>query len=173
MGIGKYHRYLPGKQTRLNDMYPHLLATHNLLRWIFLVFLLISLAQAYSGWLGNRPFTKLANTFKTLTVSTIHLQFILGLILYFVSPIVAEFLGDVGGSMKNKDLRFFGIEHVVMMLLAVVAVTIGSAKSKRQPTDTAKYKTIAIWFTIALLLVLVAVPSEFSPMNVRPNFRAF
>lgn len=154
-------------------MYPHLLATHNLLRWVFLVFILISLIQSYSGWLGNKPYTRLANTFKTLTVSTIHLQLIIGLILYFVSPLVAEFLGNVGGSMKNKELRFFGMEHVIMMLLAVVFVTIGSAKSKRQPTDTAKYKTVAIWFTIALLLILVAVPSEFSPMNVRPNFRGF
>lgn len=154
-------------------MYPHLLATHNLLRWVFLVFILISLIQSYSGWLGSKPYTKAANTFKTLTVSTIHLQLIIGLILYFVSPLVAEFLGDVGGSMKNKDLRFFGMEHAVMMLLAVVFITIGSAKSKRQPNDTAKYKTIAIWFTIALLLILVAVPSEFSPMNVRPNFRGF
>lgn len=154
-------------------MYPHLLATHNLLRWVFLVFILISLVQAYSGWLGNRPYTKIANLFKTLTVSTIHLQLIIGVILYFVSPLVAEFLGNMGGSMKNKDLRFFGMEHAVMMLLAVVCVTIGSAKSKRQPNDAAKYKTIAIWFTIALVLILVAVPSEFSPMNIRPNFRAF
>ncbi|MCD8538715.1 MAG: hypothetical protein LRY55_02360 [Leadbetterella sp.] len=154
-------------------MYPHLLATHNLLRWVFLVFILISLIQSYSGWLGNRPYTKIANTFKTLTVSTIHLQLIIGLILYFVSPIVAQFLGDVGGSMKNRDLRFFGIEHAIMMLLAVVFVTIGSAKSKRQATGTAKYKTLAIWFTLALVLILLAVPSEFSPMNIRPNFRSF
>jgi len=154
-------------------MYPLLLATHNLLRWVFVVFILISLIQSYSGWFGNKPYTKAAKTFKTLTVSTVHLQLVIGLILYFLSPIVAQFLGDVGGSMKDKDLRFFGMEHVIMMILAVVFVTIGSAKSKRQPTDTAKYKTVAIWFTIALLLILVAVPSEFSPMNVRPNFRGF
>ncbi len=154
-------------------MYPLLLTMHNLLRWVFLVFILISLIQSYSGWFGSKPYTKIANRFKTLTVSTVHLQLVIGLILYFLSPIVAQFLGDVGGSMKDKDLRFFGMEHVIMMILAVVFVTIGSAKSKRQPTDTAKYKTIAIWFTIALLLILVAVPSEFSPMNVRPNFRGF
>lgn len=154
-------------------MYPHLLATHNLLRWVFLVFILISLIQSYSGWFGNKPYTKAANTFKTLTVSTVHLQLIIGLILYFVSPLVAGFLDDMGGSMKNKDLRFYGMEHGIMMLLAVVFVTIGSAKSKRQLNDTAKYKTIAIWFTIALLLILVAAPSEFSPMNARPNFRGF
>lgn len=154
-------------------MYPLLLTAHNLLRWVFVVFILISLIQSYSGWFGNKPYTKAANTFKTLTVSTVHLQLIIGFILYFLSPIVTQFLGDMGGSMKDKDLRFFGMEHVIMMILAVVFVTIGSAKSKRQATDTAKYKTIAIWFTIALLLILIAVPSEFSPMNIRPNFRSF
>lgn len=154
-------------------MYPHLLATHNALRWVFLVFILISLIQSYSGWFGNKSYTKSAKLFKTLTVSTIHLQLIIGLILYFVSPLVAGFLDDVGGSMKSKELRFFGLEHALMMLLAVIFVTIGSAKSKRQLNDTAKYKTVAIWFTIALVLILVAVPSEFSPMNWRPNFRGF
>lgn len=154
-------------------MYPHLLATHNALRWIFLAFLLVSLIQSYSGWLGNKNYTKSANLFKTLTVSTIHLQFIIGLILYFVSPLVAGFLDDMGGSMKNNELRFFGLEHAIMMILAVVFVTIGSAKSKRQVSDTSKYKTVAIWFTIALVLILLAAPSEFSPMNWRPNFRGF
>lgn len=154
-------------------MYPHLLATHNALRWVFVVFILISLIQSYSGWFGNKNYTKSANLFKTLTVSTIHLQLVVGLILYFVSPLVSGFLDDMGASMKNKELRFFGLEHALLMLIAVVFVTIGSAKSKRQANDTAKYKTVAIWFTIALILILVAVPSEFSPMNWRPNFRGF
>ncbi len=102
-----------------------------------------------------------------------HLQLVIGLILYFVSPLVAGFLDNVGAGMKEKDLRFFGMEHFIMMLIAVVVITIGSAKSKRQSSDTAKYKTVAIWFTIALVLVLIAAPSEFSPMNYRPNFRGF
>jgi cytochrome c biogenesis factor len=154
-------------------MYPHLLATHNALRWAFLFFLVISLIQSYSGWFGNKSYTKSANTFKTLTVTTVHLQLLLGLVLYFVSPIVAGFLENVGAGMKEKDLRFFGMEHFIMMLIAVVAITVGSAKSKRQSNDTAKYKTVAIWFTIALVLVLLAAPSEFSPMSNRPNFRGF
>lgn len=154
-------------------MYPHLLATHNALRWVFLAFLLVSLVQSYSGWFGNKSYTKQANTIKTITVSLVHLQLIVGLILYFVSPLVAGFLENVGEGMKEKDLRFFGMEHFIMMVFAVIAITIGSAKSKRQANDTAKYKTIAIWFTVALLLILLAAPSEFSPMNYRPNFRSF
>lgn len=154
-------------------MYSFLLATHSILRWVFLVFILISLVQAYSGWFGNKPYTKGANTFKTLTVSTIHLQLIIGFVLYFVSPIVSSFLDNVGAGMKDSVSRYFGMEHMIMMLIAVVLITIGSAKSRRKTNDTEKYKTIAIWFTIALLIILITVPSSFSPMMERPNFRAF
>lgn len=154
-------------------MYPHLLATHSLLRWIFVVFILVSLIQSYSGWFGNKPYTKAAKTFKTLTVATVHLQIIVGLILYFVSPLVAGFLADVGGSMADKNLRFFGMEHAILMIVAAVLITIGSAKSKKKATSVEQYKTVAIFFTIALILILIAAPSEFSPMNYRPNFLSF
>lgn len=154
-------------------MHPHLLATHNLLRWVFLAVILISLIQAYTGWFGNKSYTKSADRFRLFTVITVHLQLVFGLLLYFVSPIVKEFLANPGASMKDSNLRFFGMEHLLMMLLVVVFVTIGSAKAKKKSSDVAKYKTLAIWFTIAIVLVLVAAPSTFSPMNLRPNFRGF
>lgn len=153
-------------------MLPHLLATHNLLRWVFLIFIVISLVQAYSGWFGNKSYTKSADRLRLFTVITAHLQLIFGLILYFVSPLVKSFLANPGASMKDANLRFYGMEHLLMMVIAIVLVTIGSAKSKNKP-DTARFKALAIWFTIALIIVLLAAPSQFSPMNYRPNFRGF
>jgi hypothetical protein len=148
-------------------MYPHLLATHNLFRWLVLIFLVLAIILAWRGWLGNKKFGAVDNRFKVFTVVFAHIQFVLGIVLYFVSPKVTAFLDNVGAGMKDKELRFAGMEHVLLMLIAVVCITIGSAKVKRKTTDTAKFKTMAIWFTIALLVILFAIPWNM------PHFRSF
>ncbi|MFD2918179.1 hypothetical protein ACFS6H_00580 [Terrimonas rubra] len=148
-------------------MYPHLLATHNVVRWLVLIFLVIAILLAWRGWLGNKKFGAVDNRFRVFTVIFTHIQFILGIVLYFVSPRVTAFLDNVGAGMKDKDLRFVGMEHALLMLISVVLITIGSSKTKRQATDKAKFKTMAIWFTIALLLILFAIPWSM------PHFRPF
>lgn len=148
-------------------MYPHLLATHNVVRWLVLIFLVVAILLAWRGWLGNKKFSSTDSRFRVFTVIFTHIQFILGIVLYFVSPRVTAFLDNVGAGMKDKDLRFVGMEHALLMLIAVVFITIGSAKSKRQATDKGKFKTMAIWFTVALLLILFAIPWSM------PHFRPF
>ncbi len=148
-------------------MYPHLLATHNVFRWLVLFTLLIAIIIAFSGWLGNKTYGKGAHKARVFTVIFAHVQLVLGLVLYFVSPQVTVFLDDVSAGMKDKALRFVGMEHGLMMLIAVIAITIGSAKVKRQTTDQGKYKTMAIWFAIALAVILYAIPWNM------PHFRPF
>jgi hypothetical protein len=65
------------------------------------------------------------------------------------------------------------MEHSLMMMVAIVIITIGSAKTKRRHTDTEKFKTMAIWFTVGLLIILISVPWTFSPLASRPYFRPF
>lgn len=72
-----------------------------------------------------------------------------------------------------RQIRFFGMEHITMMMIAITLITIGSAKAKRKTTDEAKFKTMAIWFSIALLLILSSIPWSFSPLTSRPLFRSF
>jgi len=65
------------------------------------------------------------------------------------------------------------MEHSVMMILAITIITLGSAKTKRKQSDKEKFKTMAIWFTIALLIILTSIPWKFSPLASRPYFRTF
>jgi NADH:ubiquinone oxidoreductase subunit 6 (subunit J) len=65
------------------------------------------------------------------------------------------------------------MEHITMMLIAIVLMTIGSAKSKRKATDKQRFKTLAIWFTIALVIIFASIPWQFSPLTSRPYFRWF
>lgn len=154
-------------------MYPVILALHSLVRWVVVITLLYAIFKAYNGWLSRKAYTKSDNTAKTLAVTFVHIELILGLILYFTSPIIEFFRNNFKEAVQQKDVRFLGMEHSVMMLIAVVLITIGSAKSKRKTTDAAKFKTLAIWFTIGLIIILVSIPWPFSPFASRPAFRPF
>ncbi|WP_183565921.1 hypothetical protein [Mucilaginibacter sp. SP1R1] len=154
-------------------MYPIILALHSLIRWFVLGSLLFAIYRAYSGWLLNKPFSKFDNTIRNVTVNIAHVQLVLGLWLYFISPIVNYFLHNFHRAVHERQIRFFGMEHVTMMLTAIILIEIGSAKAKRKTADAEKFKTMAIWFTVALLVILSSIPWSFSPLISRPLFRAF
>ena len=154
-------------------MYATLLAIHSLVRWLVLVSLLYSLYRAYRGWLGNKLFTKHDNFVRHTTATIAHIQLIFGLWLYFVSPLIDYFLHHYKEAVHQRGIRFFGMEHSVMMLVSIILITIGSAIAKRQPTDKQKFKTIAIWYCIALIIILINIPWPFSIFAARPYFRPF
>ncbi len=154
-------------------MYPSLLALHSLTRWLVLSSLLFAIFRGYRGWLSGKTYLKFDDVVRHVTATVAHVQLILGIWLYFISPIVAYFLHNFSTAVHERAIRFFGMEHVTMMLTGIIIITIGSAKAKRKKTDQEKFKTMAIWFTIALLIILSSVPWSFSPLISRPNFRPF
>ena len=154
-------------------MYTHLLALHSFFRWIVLAALLIAIIRSWQGWLGNKQYTKQDNILRNITASAAHIQLILGVWLYIISPVVGYFLSNFKDAVHDRQIRFFGMEHSIMMLLGIVIITIGSAKAKRKAADKDKFKTMAIWFTIGLLVILSSVPWGFSPLVSRPYFRGF
>ncbi len=72
-----------------------------------------------------------------------------------------------------REIRFFGMEHSLMMFVAVSVISVGSAKAKRKNTDRDKFKTMTIWFTIGLLIILSSIPWPFTGLVSRPYFRPF
>ena len=150
-------------------MYLLLLTLHSLFRWAVLAGLLLGLFRAYRGWLGHRPFTPFDDTVRHTSATVAHVQLSLGYTLYFVSPLVASF--HLRDAAHAPTALFFGLQHVALMTLAIAVLTAGSALAKRRATDPAKFRTMALWFTAALLLVFVAIPWPFSPWANRPYFR--
>lgn len=154
-------------------MYPTVLSFHSLVRWLVLISLLYAVYRAYSGWFGKKTFSRLDNAVRHWTATIAHIQLGAGILLYFSSPVIAYFLHNYSEAAHQREIRFFGMEHSLMMLVAITLVTIGSAKAKRKQTDREKFKTMAIWFSIALLIILISIPWPFSPMASRPFFRPF
>lgn len=150
-----------------------LLTLHSLLRWFVLISLLYAIYRSYKGWFAKSTFT--VQDSKVTRVATIiaHIQLLVGLILYAVSPVIHSLFSNFGDAVQQSSIRFYGMEHTIMMIIAIALITIGSVKSRREADDLRKFKTVAIWFTIALVIILVSIPWPFSPMDARPWFRIF
>ena len=136
-------------------MYSFLLALHSLIRWLVLSSLLFAIYRAYRGWFAAKPFAKYDENARYFTTLILHTQFIIGIALYFISPVVYYFLHHFNVAVHERQIRFFGMEHVTMMFVAIVVISIGSAKTKRKPSDAEKFRTMAIWFTIGLLIIFI------------------
>lgn len=130
-----------------------LVSAHSGLRWIALILLLFAIINAFTA----KDFQKKHRLINLFTMISFHTQLLLGLVLYFTSKKV-QF---VEGWMKNDIFRFFGMEHLLGMLLAIVAITIGHSKSKKATEAAAKFKAIKVWYVLALILVLAFIPWPF------------
>jgi hypothetical protein len=150
-----------------------LLVSHSAFRWLVLISIVVSIVRGFIGWKQNKPFTRTDNFIRHTTATVAHIQLLIGLSLYFISPLIKYFLSNFSTAVHERQIRFFGMEHSLMMLVGVTVLTIGSAKAKRRKTDTEKHKTVAIWYTVALLIILSSIPWAFSPLVSRPWVRWF
>ncbi|MDX2245947.1 MAG: hypothetical protein SF052_04165 [Bacteroidia bacterium] len=154
-------------------LYSIFLFTHSLFRWVVLAGLVYAIIVAFRGWRGDQAFTPSHNRLQKIVVRITEIQLLLGLVLYFISPVIKYFMDNFGEAVKDQATRFFGMEHISMMIIAVTIVSITSAVAKRKATDRQKFKAIAIGFTIGLVIILVMIPWPFSPMAARPFWRGW
>lgn len=149
---------------KIKAMYQGLLHAHSGLRWLVLVALIYAIYQSVTGKKSGKKFAD-AKMAGTLAVASIHLQFLLGLAIYFQSPWY-KMLKEMGASMMSDSVaRFYAVEHPIMMLIAVLVATIGNAKAKKASTDAAAFQKRLVWFTITLILIFIAIPWPFRFAN--------
>lgn len=152
-------------------MYQTLLFLHSTLRWLVLISLLYSIFIAYRGYFNKTAFSPTDNLVRHWTATIAHIQLMVGITIYTQSPIVKYFWNNFDQASESLDLLFFGLIHIVLMLVAITVLTFGSALSKRKPTDSQKFSTMLVYYSLALFLILIAIPWPFSPLAHRPFFR--
>jgi hypothetical protein len=154
-------------------MYTTFLAVHSWLRWAVLIAALIAVFRAVTGVMGKRPWTPADDRAGFWFVNLIDLQMLLGLIMYFfLSPITKGALSDFGAAMESAGLRFWAVEHVFGMIVAIVFAHAGRARTKKVRPDAARHKVAAICFVLALLAILISIPWPGTP-NGRTLWRGF
>lgn len=132
-----------------------LVHAHSGLRWLVLVLLLYAIFNAIGK--NKSSYEKKDKMVNLFAMISLHVQLLLGLILYFTSPKVSF----ASGWMKDAALRFYGMEHLIGMLIAIVIVTIGRKIAEKQELPAQKNKKIAIWYTLGLVLIIASIPWPF------------
>jgi uncharacterized membrane protein len=154
-------------------MYPLTLAVHSLLRWVVLGAGLAALVRAMTGLRARRSWTPADDRAGQLFVGMLDLQFLIGLALYFIlSPITTVAFRDFGAAMGNAALRFWAVEHILGMIVALALAHIGRVRVRKTTDAARRHKLAAIFFGLALVAILATIPWPGTP-NARPLLRGF
>lgn len=150
--------------------YPIALLLHSWIRWAVLILLVVVVVRAWQGRTGLGAWLPLDERLHVALVSVVDLQLLIGIWLYAASPFVHAFFGDLGTNMHVRGLRFFGLEHVTMMLAAIAFVHVGRARSKQVTDERLRFRRVFAWTLAALIAVLSSIPWPYFPV-ARPLFR--
>ncbi len=133
-------------------MYTFLLHLHSGLRWLILVAVIIAVLKSLVGLFGGGEYKKFDKIVAVSFVGMMHLQLVIGLVLYFFySPFVTY-------NMTDQNSRFWSVEHIALMLFAVAAAQIGRSISKKTQDAQVKFRFQSIFFGISLILMLLGIP---------------
>jgi hypothetical protein len=153
-------------------MYTGLLHLHNILRWVILLFLVIAIIKTSVGMTSNKPFTKGDRSVGTILMISAHIQFLIGIYQWIAGAWGLKLLQSQGMSevMKNSVYRFWAIEHLTGMLIAIILITVGRRQAKANISDHAKHKKGFWYYMVALIIILATVPWPFREGIARPLF---
>jgi len=137
-----------------------LLQIHNILRWVILLLMLLSLVQSFLGWSRKRELREADVRLFLFTLIAAHTTLLIGLILLLFGRfgILSSGLPPGVELMKDRFYRFFWVEHPTGMILAVILITVGRGVVKKQIPDPMKYKKVFWFFLAALILILATIP---------------
>jgi uncharacterized membrane protein len=141
-------------------MYSGIVHAHSGIRWVLLAFLVITIVLALVKWTGKKPFWEQHKKLALYTFISSHIQLLLGLILYFISPKVI-FSAE---SMKDPIARFHLVEHLVGMIIAIALISVGYIRAKKQLPEQSS-KTIFWFYFIAFVIIMATIPWPFRPYS--------
>jgi len=154
-------------------MYSTILILHSIFRWLVLLSLCYAIFRAYKGFNTQSAFTNIDEKIRHWTATIAHIQLTIGMLVYIKSPIIKHYFSDFKNLITNWNLTFFALIHFILMVSAIIIITIGSAKAKREKTDLEKFRTMLTYFSIGLIIIFIAIPWPFSPLANRPLLRIF
>ncbi len=134
----------------MESLYPILKSAHSGWRYLVLILLVVAILQALGGWFGKKAYTEGNRKLNVFTLISAHIQFLMGIGLYVLSPLTK-------GPTSEALYRYWKMEHIAIMIAAVVLITIGNTRSKKVADAVAKHKAIAIFFGIALILIIASI----------------
>jgi NADH:ubiquinone oxidoreductase subunit 2 (subunit N) len=135
-------------------MYHFIQKFHSGWAYLALLLLVVAVVNSVIGMTSKKEFTAKDRKIGLFALITTHIQLVIGLVLYFISPLGKASLGQ----MSNASLRLTSVEHPLVNIIAIVVITIGWSKHKKATTNEAKFKSITLFYGLGLLLILSRIP---------------
>jgi len=132
---------------------------HSYWAYLVLLILIVAVVNAIIGYTSKKEFKEKDLRLGLFTLIVSHIQLLIGLGWYFMSPIYKKIkVAGFGSVMGDSYERLLAVEHPITMILAIALITVGWSKHKKQADDTSKFKTFVIFYGVALLLILIRIP---------------
>ena len=153
-----------------DQLYSFLVHLHSVIRWIILLLLVVAIFNSLVA--GKRPFIKSDARTGSILVIFADLTLLIGLALWYFGPRGYKIIQTMGMSaaMKDPTARFFAVEHLAGMLIAIILLHIGKAQGKRPIGDKAKHRRTMIFYLVALLIILASIPWPFREIFVNRSW---
>lgn len=135
-------------------MYTAIQTAHSIFAYIVLALLFLASVNAITGLMSKRLFKDKDLRLSLFALIVSHLQLLLGIIIYFISPLGLSAMGQ----MSDSALRLTSLEHPLVNVIAIILITIGWSKHKKEESNNGKFKKIAVFYTLGLLLILSRIP---------------
>jgi hypothetical protein len=142
---------------KLNFMYTGFKHLHSGLAYVALAALLLIVIYALIGSLSNRNFTEKDRKIALIGFILAHIQLLVGLVLYFISPVGLSLLRG-GGAMSDSFARLTALEHPVINIIAIILISVGYIKAKKPGESRARFRTVYMLYAIGLVLILSRIP---------------
>lgn len=146
-------------------MYSTLKNLHSYWAYLVLIMLVIAVVNAVIMRSSGKTYTIKSLRIALFTLIVTHIQLLLGMILYFISPLFDLWSSMGSGVMKDSATRLLLVEHPITNIIAIILITVGFSKHKRMTDSAKQYKTIMIFYGLGLLFLLSRIP-----WNVWPGF---
>ncbi len=140
-------------------MYPVFLSIHHYLSWGVVLVLILAAGKAWKSLLFKNRWTSTDTILASLLTVGADLQLLLGIVLYAaLSPVTRQAFNNFGAAIADPGIRFFAVEHIAMMVVAVIILYIVKSRVRKAQFNARKHRMSAIWYTVALALVLFSIP---------------
>lgn len=145
-------------------MYTGFRLLHSYFAYLLLAVLIFSIIYVIVQFVKKKPFTEKVRKISLIGLIASHLQLLIGLVLYFISPRgISLFSDEMSQIMGDSVTRLYAIEHPLTMIIAIVLITIGYSKAKKPGDDVRRFKTLLLFYLIGLILMLTRIPWDAWP----------
>jgi hypothetical protein len=144
------------------SLYTALLHVHSVGRWVILLLLIFAILNSLIA--GKRPYIRTDNRLGLLLTITADIMFLVGAYLWYAGAWgykTIQNMGSMGAVMKDSVARFYVVEHLLGMLIAIILIHIGKAQGRKRISDKAKHRRTMIFYLVALLIILASIPWPF------------